>query len=124
MFLSKTVIFVCLLIEWPHLCCFDAHSDELTKCRCDVAVSDVWVRKIESASKHYLETERKKRERAHHGESFVFFLQMSQLLMCFGDSGVSECPLTLFSHLSLTLLTHSCYAILDTLPEPEFVDVT
>jgi len=29
------------------------------------------VRKIESASKDYLETEKKKRERAHHGNRYL-----------------------------------------------------
>ena len=28
---------------------------------------DVWIKKIEAASKHYLDTERKKKEKAHAG---------------------------------------------------------
>jgi hypothetical protein len=36
---------------------------ELFPCR------DTWVKKIEAASKHYLETERKKREKAHSGKA-------------------------------------------------------
>ena len=94
----------CLFVKYPWLCHCDTCSDEPTNCQCDVTVRDVWVRKIESASKHYLETERKKRERAHHGELYVVIHQVSQLCCCCCCVSVSECSVTSFRHLIFRIL--------------------